>query len=232
MVRKRDDLETVSIARRPEPVSAVVFVMLGEATFSVDVPTSGTLGIGRGDDCDVRIDHRSISRRHAILHTGDPMSIEDLGSRNGTIVRGSRVQPKSRTPLHIGDVIECGEAMLVMRPRRPSAMASERADGLRVGPEARWFESELALRVNLGRRGALRRILDHLVERRIEAPDRGISVAEMLEAGWPGERMQWEAGVARVYTTVQRLRALGLSDILVTRDDGYLIDPTVTVERV
>jgi hypothetical protein len=28
---------------------------------------------------------------------------------------------------------------------------------------------------------------------------------------------------------VQRLRALGLKDVVITRDDGYLIDPEVTL---
>jgi hypothetical protein len=33
----------------------------------------------------------------------------------------------------------------------------------------------------------------------------------------------------RVYTTVRRLRALGLADALVTRDDGYLFDASVAL---
>ena len=35
----------------------------------------------------------------------------------------------------------------------------------------------------------------------------------------------------RVYAAIRRLRALGLGDALLTRDDGYLIDPAVTVVR-
>jgi hypothetical protein len=35
----------------------------------------------------------------------------------------------------------------------------------------------------------------------------------------------------RVYTAVRRLRALGLGDALVTRDDGYLLSPDVAFER-
>jgi biotin operon repressor len=54
-------------------------------------------------------------------------------------------------------------------------------------------------------------------------------VDALLAAGWPGERVDYEAGVARVYTTIQRLRALGLQNVLVTQDDGYLLDPSTPV---
>ena len=52
---------------------------------------------------------------------------------------------------------------------------------------------------------------------------------DLIEAGWPGEKMQHEAATLRVYTTIRRLRGLGLGDVLVTRDEGYLLDPEVAV---
>ena len=52
-----------------------------------EVPPRGTLAIGRGDDVDVRLDHESVSRRHALLHLGVPLHVEDLGSSNGTFLR-------------------------------------------------------------------------------------------------------------------------------------------------
>ncbi len=216
--------ETVSIAQRPERARPAVFVLLGETAFTVDLPDQGALRIGRGEECELRVDHRSVSRLHAQITAGDPAMIEDLGSRNGTIVRGLRLE--APMPLHLGDVVECGEAMLVLRARGDAKPGS----ALRVGEGSRWFEIGGA-RANLGRRGALRRMFAHLVERRLAEPGAGVAVAELLEAGWPGEKMLWEAGVARVYTTVQRLRALGLSAALITRDDGYLIDPSLAIER-
>jgi DNA-binding winged helix-turn-helix (wHTH) protein len=48
--------------------------------------------IGRDRECAVRIDADSISRHHARLHVnGDDISIEDLGSKNGTWVAGERI---------------------------------------------------------------------------------------------------------------------------------------------
>ena len=56
-----------------------------------------------------------------------------------------------------------------------------------------------------------------------------MSTLELVDAGWPGERMKHEAATLRVYTTVRRLRALGLAEALLTRDDGYLLDPETAV---
>jgi hypothetical protein len=53
---------------------------------------------------------------------------------------------------------------------------------------------------------------------------RALDVADMLAAGWPGERMRAESGAARVYMAVRRLRLLGLERVLRTDEDGYFFD--------
>lgn len=72
-----------------------------------------------------------------------------------------------------------------------------------------------------------RRILRALAVARTQRPGVATSTLEMIEAGWPGEKMQHGAATMRVYTTIRRLRGLGLADALVTREDGYLIDREV-----
>jgi len=48
--------------------------------------------IGRADECDVVIDDRQVSRRHArIRQEGDRFLLEDLGSKNGTFVNGQEI---------------------------------------------------------------------------------------------------------------------------------------------
>ena len=54
---------------------------------------------------------------------------------------------------------------------------------------------------------------------------------ELIAAGWPGERIGAEAARKRLRTAIWTLRKMGLEPILLTRDDGYLIDPTVVVAR-
>lgn len=54
---------------------------------AVALPRAGTLVLGRGGDCDVRVDHPSVSRRHAELALADGrVTLRDLGSANGTRV--------------------------------------------------------------------------------------------------------------------------------------------------
>lgn len=80
---------------------------------------------------------------------------------------------------------------------------------------------------DLARHGPVRRILWALTELRRDKPGATMSTLDVIDAGWPGEKMQHEAATLRVYTTIRRLRALGLGDALVTRDEGYLLDPDV-----
>ena len=48
--------------------------------------------VGRRDFCDVRIDHDSLSKRHAVLvRTDGLLIVRDLASTNGTKVNGQRV---------------------------------------------------------------------------------------------------------------------------------------------
>jgi hypothetical protein len=51
------------------------------------------LRIGRGQDCDVVLDHPSVSRAHAeIHHDGTSWRLRDLGSKNGSHVDGVAIQ--------------------------------------------------------------------------------------------------------------------------------------------
>lgn len=215
--------------RRDEPARSVLVAFVGELTIPFELPASGTVTIGRSSSCELMIDHPSVSREHARLHVGASVSLEDLGSRNGTTVRGVPVAANKRVGVQPGDVIECGDATLLLRKiaTTPSgARASAKPAGLVVGADGRFFrlgDEE----VNLGRRGPLRKVLLALAKKRVASPGVGLSNEEVLEAGWPGEKMQHEAGLARVYTTIQRLRGLGLQSLLVTHDDGYLLDEAV-----
>ncbi|HEY2515071.1 MAG TPA: FHA domain-containing protein, partial [Polyangiaceae bacterium] len=60
-----------------------------DSSVSVDLPARGRVTIGRAEDCDLRIDHASVSRHHAEVHVGeDEARIQDLGSSNGTLLAG------------------------------------------------------------------------------------------------------------------------------------------------
>jgi DNA-binding winged helix-turn-helix (wHTH) protein len=67
----------------------------------------GSNVIGRSPDCEVRINSTRVSRRHSrLVVAGDRATIEDLGSKNGTHVRGRRAS--GPTPLRDGEEILLG----------------------------------------------------------------------------------------------------------------------------
>jgi serine phosphatase RsbU (regulator of sigma subunit) len=68
--------------------------------------------IGRSADCEVPLDTPAVSRRHAaIIRDGDGYFIEDLKSRNGTILNERPIM--ERTPLRNGDrLVICDQEFL------------------------------------------------------------------------------------------------------------------------
>ncbi|HEX4612156.1 MAG TPA: FHA domain-containing protein [Urbifossiella sp.] len=55
--------------------------------------------VGRGEDCDVRVDHKSVSKYHCVIvKTDGLLLLRDLGSTNGTRVNGQRVRRAALLP--------------------------------------------------------------------------------------------------------------------------------------
>lgn len=100
-----------------------------------------------------------------------------------------------------------------------------------LGPDARWFRAPEGPVQDFQRRGALRRILLCLVQRQREEPGVGLSLPDLLAVGWPEEQVLHEAGANRVYVALATLRRMGLRRHLLSRDDGYLLDPALAVIR-
>ena len=77
-------------------------------------PISRARIIGREEDCDMRIPVAEVSREHCRVEpnaTGG-LSVEDLGSSNGTFINGLQVE---EADMVAGDVLKIGPAMLVLR---------------------------------------------------------------------------------------------------------------------
>jgi predicted component of type VI protein secretion system len=55
--------------------------------------------IGRKEDCDVRLEHKSVSKLHCVVvKTDGLLLLRDLGSTNGTRVNGTRVRRAALLP--------------------------------------------------------------------------------------------------------------------------------------
>lgn len=99
--------------------------------------------IGRDDSCDIRVDDRKVSRRHAAfrLIDGQPWA-EDLGSVNGIRLNGKKIN--QRAMMLDGDVVQVGGYEVRLKPVTRAAVKARRDDtpapsdtmGMRVAPPA------------------------------------------------------------------------------------------------
>lgn len=69
--------------------------------------------VGRGSDCEITIDDASASRRHVeIVWDGERAQVTDLGSTNGTLLNGKRLDTALLEP---DSIIDIGSTRLVYR---------------------------------------------------------------------------------------------------------------------
>jgi len=93
-----------------------LLVIAGDGSKSLLLPEHASLSVGRGADVDLRLDDHAISRRHLLLHLlGDHVRVEDLGSANGTRVRGRELGRSETVDLLPGDAVEIGRTVLVLQ---------------------------------------------------------------------------------------------------------------------
>lgn len=79
---------------------------VAQASPTLDFPTQEII-VGRDAACDHVFDHPMVSRRHAKLtRTRSGVTVEDLGSSNGTFVNGQMITQV--TELKVGDIISLG----------------------------------------------------------------------------------------------------------------------------
>ncbi len=98
-----------------------------ERTREVSIPKEEFL-IGRGPDCDLRVNDGDVSRHHCLIRVrSDEATLCDLGSSNGTFVNGKRVL--SQVALASGDEITMGKCRFVVD-------LGDRPEGVIPNPEA------------------------------------------------------------------------------------------------
>ena len=92
---------------------AEVLLLLGDKQLGASSLSGGELTIGRTPGNDIVIDNVGVSRRHAVIRVqGGKAILEDLGSANGTFIRGQKIE---RYDLQDGDEIAIVKHRLVYR---------------------------------------------------------------------------------------------------------------------
>jgi two-component system response regulator AtoC len=148
----------VEVATMPPPprVAYEVMIYVRQETRTVELVPNSVSGVGRGADNVIRVEDPSVSRHHAVLHVGDEVQVEDLGSANGTILvrsahgaveddtTGGSSHPLAqgeRLTLEVGDVLRVGQVVLVLqrkgRTSFPPAPGLTPGQPVLVDPEMR-----------------------------------------------------------------------------------------------
>jgi two-component system, NtrC family, response regulator AtoC len=95
-------------------------------TFPLDRPE---IIIGRDPQCDIVINHKTLSRRHARLRLGPPVTIEDLGSTNGLRVAKESYKGGPAVAIHPGESFHIGPFSFVYVQRNQEADTTSRRTG-------------------------------------------------------------------------------------------------------
>jgi len=123
-----DDRTRSVIPRAADATAGLrLIAFCGGQVTSHALPRSGEIVIGRGDDAHVRIDHATVSRKHATLLLGPELAIVDHGSFNGTSIGGKKLAPNTPTPLGLSTIVELGETMVVVQVEGSAPVTASRS---------------------------------------------------------------------------------------------------------
>lgn len=120
-------------ARPPAATPAFLYVEKGPGQGQLLEVSQGLLVIGRAATADLRLQHPSISRRHAQLRRlGEQFFLKDLDSQNGTFLGRERLE--AEVAVRPGDRLGVGSAVLRLRGGRPQGAERETAVVARPAP--------------------------------------------------------------------------------------------------
>jgi len=90
--------------------------------------------MGRAPDCDIQVKDSQVSRRHCVLtYLSSRWVLEDLGSNNGTLVNGVKIE---RAELKEGDEFRLGGTTLALVMRRGGEQARSERSAATAPPPA------------------------------------------------------------------------------------------------
>ncbi len=115
--------ELVQHFTRPVPALVVIGADGASRRFELTAPS---VSLGRGEDNDIVVDDPAISRRHLLFRSdASGVTVEDCGSRNGTIFNGGSL---TKAALSHGAELQIGECLIRFLGGAPSAEPVETAE--------------------------------------------------------------------------------------------------------
>jgi len=107
-------------------------LVIGEGTQTTSIAFSSEKAalVGRADASDIWLPELSVSREHArISVSGAQITVQDLGSANGTRVGGRRLAKFEVAVVQIGEAIQFGNVVATVRHHN-AADENRRFDGI------------------------------------------------------------------------------------------------------
>jgi len=146
-----------------------VALLLGDKQLGVFSLAAGEVTIGRTAGNTIAIDNAGVSRRHAVIRVkGNKVVLEDLGSANGTFVRGQRIEEYE---LRDGDEIAIVKHRLVYRVPK-DAEAQARVEPIQdVGQKTMYIDAAAVAQAMGGRQGARAEAAATTLRPRLILPD-------------------------------------------------------------
>ncbi|VDO32261.1 unnamed protein product [Haemonchus placei] len=200
----------------PEPGQGYKLEVVKNGTivdcFDLDVRKHNTfVVIGRLPNCDVVLDHPSISRYHCILQYGeDPMDrtgkgwhIYDMGSTHGSKANKKKVPPKQYMRIMVGFVLQFGGSTRLLSLLGPSTDC-----------EAEWECSPTEMREKMHKK---------ILESKLEMAARKELEAEKAKEAESSEGIDWGMGYDEDYTPGVEIEMDG--HLMEDREQYYQADP-------
>ncbi|HEY5925223.1 MAG TPA: sigma-54-dependent Fis family transcriptional regulator, partial [Kofleriaceae bacterium] len=89
--------------------------------------TKNEVVIGRAPECDLVIDHRALSRRHAVLRRTPTLSVQDLGSTNGVKLPRGIVRGGDPVALGPGEAFQIGPLSFLVVDAQAAEPSTDRS---------------------------------------------------------------------------------------------------------
>jgi two-component system, NtrC family, response regulator AtoC len=133
VVRRRAEELEITHAETSATSPGGLLVVVGGSQLITHSIIGDQVLIGRSSACDLVLDHRALSRRHAIVRRFPELSVQDLGSTNGIRLAGDVVRGGSPVRLAPGESFQIGPfSFLVISARSGESSTSSGTDGLVV----------------------------------------------------------------------------------------------------
>jgi transcriptional regulator with GAF, ATPase, and Fis domain len=127
LLRPRSDDPEITALDPSSATAGELLLVVGNARLITHLITTDELVIGRAPGCDLVLEHRALSRRHALLRRSPQLSIQDLGSTNGVRLSRGLVRGGDPVLLAPGESFHIGPFSFLVVDAQPADASTNRA---------------------------------------------------------------------------------------------------------